>query len=107
MTIEILYVADCPHYEAATLEIRNALDQEHQSAEVNHIEIRDQAMAEALGFLGSPTIRINGIDIEASARKADNFGICCRRYCNSEGRETGPPAAMIRSAIREISLASA
>ena len=104
MTIEILYVADCPHYEPAALEIRDALQQEQQPAEVKHIEIRDQAMAEALGFLGSPTIRINGIDIVASARGSEGFGLCCRFYGTSDGTKAGPSAAMIRSAIREIGL---
>ncbi len=106
MTIEILYVADCPHYEPATLEISKALRQEQLSAEVKHIEIRGQDMAEALSFLGSPTIRINGIDIEASARNANGFGMCCRCYRTSEGKKTGPSAALIHAAIREVGLAN-
>jgi hypothetical protein len=106
MTIEILYVADCPHYEPATLEISKALRQEQLSAEVKHIEIRGQDMAEALSFLGSPTIRINGIDIEASARNANGFGMCCRCYGTSKGKKTGPSAALIHAAIREIGLAN-
>jgi hypothetical protein len=106
MTIEILYVADCPHYEPATLEISKALRQEHLSAEVKHIEILGQDMAEALKFLGSPTIRINGIDIQASARNANGFGMCCRCYGTSQAKETGPSAALIHAAIREIGLAN-
>jgi hypothetical protein len=106
MTIEILYVADCPHYEPATLEISKALRQEHLSAEMKHIEILGQDMAEALKFFGSPTIRINGIDIEASARIANGFGMCCRCYGTSKAKETGPSAALIHSAIREIGLAN-
>jgi hypothetical protein len=106
MTIEILYVADCPHYEAATLEISKALRQQRLSVEVKHIEIRDRDMAEALSFLGSPTIRINGVDIEASARDANGFGMCCRCYGTSNGKKAGPSAVLIHSAIREIGLAN-
>ena len=104
--IEILYVADCPHYEPATLEISKALREEHLSAQVKHIEIRGQDMAEALRFLGSPTIRINGVDIEALARNANGFGMCCRCYGTFKGKKTGPSAALIHAAIREIALAN-
>ncbi len=101
MIIEILYVPDCPHYEPAVQGIREALRQEDLTANISHIEVRDQATAEAIGFLGSPTIRINGMDVEPAARMAGEFGMCCRTYTAPGGRKGTPSIDLIRQALRE------
>jgi hypothetical protein len=64
--------------------------------------VRDQETAVKIGFLRSPTVRINGVDIEPSARSRTDFGIMCRRY---EGGGV-PPESLIRRAIAEAVSAS-
>ena len=49
-------------------------------------------------FLGSPTVRINGVDIEPSARSRTDFGMMCRRYEDGSGV---PPKDLIRAAVLE------
>jgi hypothetical protein len=98
MEIEILYLAGCPH-------VRPTLDRLHRILETNGLAcpiLRTRVMsveaAQSVRFLGSPTVRINGIDIEPSARSRTDFGIMCRTY---EGSGGIPSEALIRSAIAE------
>jgi hypothetical protein len=56
-------------------------------------------MAVTTDFLGSPTVRINGLDIEPSARQRTAFGMMCRTY---EGSGSVPSEDLIRSAITAI-----
>lgn len=101
MKVEILYFSGCPHHPSAVDRLRDALRQEDASAEMVEIEIKDAATACRVGFLGSPTIRIDGQDIEPDARSSQRFGLTCRTYSH-EGRRAGvPPLEWIRSAVRE------
>jgi len=59
-------------------------------------EVPDAEAARVLGFLGSPTVRVDGLDVEPASRNAQGSGFACRRY--PEGL---PSAEMIRAALRE------
>ena len=102
MTIEILYFPDCPNYLPAVEHVQEALREEHTSALIKYVRVLDAATAVATGFLGSPTVRINGIDIEPSARSGGNAGMCCRTYGGGSVRAGAPSVALIREAIREL-----
>lgn len=102
MTIEILYFPDCPNYLPTVQHVKEALREEHRSAAIQCVQVLDAANAAATGFLGSPTVRINGIDVEPSARSRGNTGMCCRTYDSGSGREGAPSVALIREAIREV-----
>jgi hypothetical protein len=52
-------------------------------------------------FLGSPSIRIDGRDVEPSARLSNQFGMMCRTYTNAGRRAGVPPTEWIRAALRE------
>jgi len=71
------------------------------TVETIEINVTDQATAQAVEFLGSPTIRIDGLDVEASARSSRTYGMTCRTYLNSGKREGVPSRDVIRSAIKE------
>ena len=96
MRIEILYFDGCPHFPAARDLLRAILREERVRAEVSEIEVTDASAARRLQFIGSPTIRINGLDIEADARNEAGVGLACRRYPNGSLSE-----AMIRVALKE------
>ncbi|HKE26562.1 MAG TPA: hypothetical protein VKB88_29610 [Bryobacteraceae bacterium] len=102
MMIDILYFPDCPNYLPAVEHVQTALQEEHALAEIKHVQVSDTATATATRFLGSPTIRINGIDIEPSARSGGAAGMCCRTYCGQRGPQGAPSVALIRNAIREL-----
>ncbi len=100
MKIEILYIAGCPNYDASLARLRKVLRQEGVAAQLSEIEVKDEAAARALNFIGSPTIRVNGLDIEIESRNMNEPAFACRRYAGG-----APSEAMIRSALREAARA--
>lgn len=58
----------------------------------------DEAMR--LRFLGSPTVRVDGVDIDPSAENRDDFGLQCRLYVVGGRLEGAPPTDSIASALR-------
>lgn len=101
MKIEILYFSGCPNHPPAIERVREVLSEERILADTIEVEVKDDITAKRLGFLGSPTIRIDDIDIEPSARTADAFGLTCRTYIYGGQRAGVPPAEWIRTAVRE------
>jgi len=65
-------------------------------AQVIEIEVRDESAARELQFFGSPTIRVNGPDIETGSRQLRETGFACRCYPGGL-----PSEEMIRAAVRE------
>jgi hypothetical protein len=49
-----------------------------------------------VGFLGSPTIRVNGLDIDPASRSVTGAGFACRCYAGGL-----PSEDMIRAALLE------
>jgi len=96
MRIEVLYFEGCPNYLAAVERLKRVLREEGFDEHVSSIEVRDEESARSLNFLGSPTIRINGNDIEHDARTSADVGLACRRYSGGL-----PPEDMIRAALLE------
>jgi 8-oxo-dGTP pyrophosphatase MutT (NUDIX family) len=105
MRIEVLYFEGCPNHEPTIAAVQEVLREEGISTEVLDVNVRESSMAQELGFLGSPSVRINGLDIEAEARGAREFGMMCRTY-SVDGRRAGLPSReMLRKAIREANSA--
>src|SRR5216684_8469645 len=101
MKIEVLYFDECPNHGPTLERVKHTLQQEGLATDVVEVNVGDDATAQSLGFLGSPTVRIDGIDIEPSARTSKEFGLMCRTYADG-GRQVGiPPLDMIRAALRE------
>jgi phosphopantothenate synthetase len=94
--VEVLYFQGCPNHIPSVDRLRAVIQQEGLCVDVSEVEVTDEAAAKALGFLGSPTIRIDGLDIEPCARVAQPGGIACRRYPGGL-----PSEELIRSALRE------
>ena len=98
MKVEILFFEGCPNHPPAVERVQEVIQQEGVAAEVAEVEVRDEATAKAVGFLGSPTIRVNGIDIEPEARSCKPTGMACRTYAGGL-----PSRELIREAIRQAS----
>lgn len=96
MAIEILYFRGCPHHEPTVALVRQVLREEGITAEIEEIEVHDPEEAEALRFLGSPSVRIEGVDIEPSAAQRATFSLSCRMY----GASGVPPRALVEAALR-------
>jgi hypothetical protein len=62
---------------------------------LSRMEIRTHEEACQARFLGSPTIRVDGQDIESTASIRDDFGLKCRLY----GGVGTPPRRLIETAL--------
>jgi len=101
MRIEILYTEGCPNLRSAVARIKQVLREENISAELFETSVSQESAARELRFLGSPTIRVNGLDVEPEARASREYGIMCRTYVVN-GRRVGVPSCeMVRHAVWE------
>ena len=65
MKIELLWFEDCPNHEAAEEMLAEILAELRVGDRIDRIEVPDLETGKRLLFPGSPTIRINGDDVEA------------------------------------------
>jgi hypothetical protein len=99
--VEIFYLSGCPNHAPTVERVCQVLAQENTPAEMVEVEVKDVATAQRLGFLGSPTIRIDGQDVEPAARVERAFGLLCRTYIDGVRRTGVPPPEWIQAAVRE------
>ena len=99
MKLELLHIADCPNIEATRRLLNQSLRERGLVEEIREIEVSDSSQAEALSFRGSPTIRVDGIDVEAGLARNSN-GLSCRIYIIDGKPQAAPTREMIRTAIR-------
>lgn len=93
----MLYVGGCPGYEQLLPSVRALAEQ--AGAEVVLRSIETPEAAEAERFLGSPTVRVDGRDVDPDAADRHNFGLNCRLYPLAEGRAHMPPERWIHDAL--------
>lgn len=90
MRIELLYWEGCPSHPEAEELLRDVLRNGGLDEPVELREVTTQADAEAERFPGSPTIRVDGRDVDpagAAARPA----LTCRIYHLPDGRVSPVP----------------
>ena len=101
MNIEVLYFEGCPNHLTAIEMVREILKSLGRQDEIHQVEVRTQADAETIAFVGSPSIRVNGADLEPWARTAKAFGLSCRTYLDGSQRSGVPSRELLRRAISE------
>ena len=99
MMIEILYFDGCPNHEPTVDLGREVLGESGLRAEIRQVLVETPEDAEALRFVGSPSVRVDGLDIEPAAREQTEFALSCRMY----GDEGVPPRELLIEALREAS----
>jgi hypothetical protein len=99
--IELLWWAGCPSTERALAELRSALRELGlDGTELKVTEIKTDEDADDAGFLGSPTILIDGRDL-VPAGPDDAIGLSCRVYRRRDGRiSPTPDPDDLRDALR-------
>jgi hypothetical protein len=101
MRVELLYFDGCPSYEVLLPRLQLLLEREGIEGQIELRRVETFEAAEHESFLGSPTVRIDGGDIEAGAAARSDFGLKCRLYQGSDGATTGvPPDELITRALR-------
>jgi hypothetical protein len=97
--VELLWWDGCPSFDEALRLVRDqmaavGLDPESLSV----IEIGDEGDAAREGFVGSPTIRVDGVDFQPE--QGEPVGLTCRVYRLRDGRVSPlPDPADLREAL--------
>ncbi len=99
MTVELLYFDGCPSHEALLPRLRTVLAETGTASQVEMRRIESPEAAEAERFLGSPTVRVDGADVEPGAERREDFGLKCRLFRTRESNSPVPPDEWIRSAL--------
>lgn len=96
MKIEVLFVPGCPNHKPAVEALTGVLAAESLEGEAEICEVPVRSHDEALSFRfpGSPTIRVNGSDVDLES--AFGYGLACRLYGNGTNI---PSEATIRAAV--------
>ena len=98
MEIEVLYFDGCATWQAAVSDLEEVLSELGLQEEVRLVRVESREEAERLRFLGSPTVRVNGKDVESSIA-GEGFGMECRLYWVDGKPRGSPPKLWIRDAI--------
>ncbi len=94
--IEVLYFEGCPNLEPTVALVRDVAAALGIGAEIREVEIRDAVHAKRLLFLGSPTVRVNGVDIDPEAVARTDYAFGCRLW----GESGVPPRELMLSAVQ-------
>jgi len=99
MRVSFLYYEECPSHEQALERLREVMAEEGISREVEVVEVETEEQARELRFVGSPTIRIDGQDIDPPGDP--RYALTCRAYRLEDDRVSPLPSrGMIRRALR-------
>jgi hypothetical protein len=96
--VELLLVPDCPHAQPAEELLSSALRAAGLGSTPIRVSVIDsQRAAELRGFVGSPTILINGHDPFAEPGRPP--ALACRVYPGPSDPAGLPPAEQLRAAL--------
>lgn len=91
MMIEVLYFDGCPNHQRLVEHLPRLLERAGITAEIVLHNVADDDEARRARFLGSPTIRVDGRDIDPGAASRNDYGLKCRIYRTPEGLSPLPP----------------
>lgn len=101
MIVEILSFAGCPNDEPARATAERIVGELGLDAEIVTVDVPDLDTAQRLRFLGSPTVRVDGIDVEPGADQRSDYVIGCRIFRTTDGVRGQPDEHWVRKALLE------
>jgi hypothetical protein len=100
--VEILWFQDCPNHHAARALLREIIGEVAPSTPVDDIDATDPEVAARVRFPGSPTIRVDGRDVDPSFVDPEDYTPRCRLYRTERGLRGLPDRAWIVDALQGL-----
>mgnify|MGYP001559438813 CR=1 FL=1 len=97
--IELLWFQDCPNHEVARALVREVMDTIAPNAYLVDIDASDSEVAARYRFPGSPTIRVDGRDVDPSFVDSGDYTPRCRLYRTADGLSTLPERGWVETAL--------
>ena len=99
--VEVLYFDGCPSHAALLPRLRKLMAEAGLTVPIEQTHVTSVEEAEREHFLGSPTLRVDGHDVDPTAERRTDYGLKCRLYMHDDGLRGIVPDELIRSALNE------
>ncbi len=96
MKVAVLYFEGCPNHAPTVERVRRLVSTHNLDSEVEELEVVGPDDVRRLRFLGSPTVQVDDLDVEPSARTRTDFAMSCRLYNTPDGL---PSIEMLSAAL--------
>lgn len=93
--VDVIYFDGCPHVDPTVEAVCRVARKLGVEMELRLICVDDNDAVIRLRFLGSPTVRVDGVDIDPVAAQRTRFAMSCRTY----GGYGVPPDSLIAVAL--------
>ena len=100
--VEVLTFEGCPHAQPALELVERVVNELGLDATIRRVDVPDLQSAETHRFLGSPTIRVNGHDVEPGADERSEFVLSCRVYRTGGSLKGAPDERWLRDALTAV-----
>jgi hypothetical protein len=100
-SVEVMFLDGCPHVDLALRHVHAAIASTglDGAVDVALTRIEDDAEAVRKRFLGSPTVHVDGLDVEPDAACRREYGLHCRLYWDDGRVDGAPPRSLIAAAL--------
>jgi hypothetical protein len=99
--VEVLAFPGCPNRAGAIALVERVCAELGSNAEIQVHDICDQQAADQAHSLGSPTIRVDGRDVEPGAEQCVEYLHTCRLYQGEHSLRGLPEQAWLRQALQD------
>lgn len=103
MQVELLIFDGCPNANGAERMLRDTIRELNAAADIEIVKVLNIDDAVAKRFLGSPSIRINGKDLEIEENEFTQYSMRCRVYRNGNEQSGLPSRRLLVKAIESVS----
>ncbi len=100
MEIKLSYFEGCPNTQPAHRLLYKVLGEQGIDAVVKEINVTTEEEAQFYQFLGSPSIRVNGVDLGSRQAAPTDYGLRCHLYRNHGAVQGYPSREMIQATIQ-------
>lgn len=100
LKVEVLYFDGCPNVKPTMDNLADVIRESGISVSLEPIAINGDEEAHAMRFLGSPSVRMGGRDVELNEELTIQYSMRCRMY-ETDGRTQGfPSKSLLRLALK-------
>ena len=100
MKVEVFFSSACSHRDRTLEIVDEAIAQSGAAADRDVVLVADYEDAKARRCFGSPTVRVDGVDVEYAEREPEEFTTGCRYYNNPEGWVPYPRKELVLRGIQ-------
>jgi len=97
--VEVLARRNCPNRGIAITLAERAVRETGVPARIEVVDMSTESQAQRRRFLGSPTVRVDGRDVEPGSNGRTGFTLACRVYRTERGLAGWPDERWVREAL--------